>query len=177
MTRLTILEYPDRRLRQPAERVTEFDEDLARLADDLLETLYAAGGIGLCAPQVGDTRQVLVMDLSGRASEPQVYVNPRMLAGAEPGLVEESCLSVPGVIGNVVRATKVRVSAQDLSGRLFERDLEGMYAVCMQHESDHLAGKLFIDHLSMLRRIRVRLSARSHARGGKAPAVSRQDAV
>jgi peptide deformylase len=177
MTRLAILEYPHPHLRQSAEPVTNFDRDLARLADDLLETLYASGGIGLCAPQVGDSRQVLVMDLSGRASEPQVYVNPCILAGAELGLVEESCLSVPGVIGNVVRNTKVRVRAQDLSGGLLERDLEGMHAVCLQHESDHLAGKLFIDHLSILRRIRIRLLANSRARGGKSPADRRQSAV
>lgn len=175
MSRLAILEYPDPRLRLASRPVTDFDDDLTRLADDLLETLYATGGIGLCAPQVGDLRQVLVMDLSGNASQPQVYVNPSVLAAAELGLVEESCLSVPGVVGNVVRATRLRVRAQDLSGEWFERDLTGMHAVCLQHEADHLTGKLFIDHLSIFRRIHIRLSASSRTSGVAPVTACRQD--
>ncbi len=164
---LPILEYPDPRLRLRAEAVTEFDGELRRLIEDLLETLYATNGIGLSAPQTGISLQVLVMDLSGNASEPQVFVNPDILASGVPCLVEESCLSVPGLVGNVVRSTHLRVRAHDLSGQAFERDLEGMHAVCLQHELDHLAGKLFIDHLSIFRRLRVRASMAVRLRSSK----------
>jgi peptide deformylase len=164
VAQLDILQYPDLRLRQPAAPVTEFDGGLDRLASDLLETLYATSGIGLSAPQAGDLRQVLVMDLSGTASDPQVFVNPEITARAAPGLVEESCLSVPGVAGNVLRATRVTVRAMDTAGQIFERSLEGMAAVCLQHEMDHLAGKLFIDRLSLFRRLRLRAAETRHHR-------------
>lgn len=166
MTLLSILEYPDPRLRRPAQQVMSFDAALKRLVDDLLETLYATKGIGLSAPQAGIHQQVLVMDLSGKAADPQVFVNPEILSRAVPALVEESCLSVPGVVGNLIRDTRLRVRAQDRSGQTFERDLEDMQAVCLQHEMDHLAGKLFIDHLSLLRRLRLRLAAAGRARAG-----------
>jgi peptide deformylase len=177
MARLPILEYPDPRLRQRAEPVAAFDAGLERLVGDLLETLYGTTGIGLSAPQAGIRRQVLVMDLSGSASAPDVYINPKILTRALPGLVEESCLSVPGVVGNVVRATQVRVSARDPAGEVFERNLEGMHAVCLQHEMDHLAGKLFVDRLSLLRRLRVRLTAAARARNSKAPTEGRPNAA
>jgi peptide deformylase len=173
MALLPILQYPDPRLRLRAAPVAAFDADLARLIDDLLETLYATQGIGLAAPQTGDRRQVVVIDLSGSASAPQVYVNPEILVSAVPGLVEESCLSVPGVVGNVVRATQVRVRARDRSGQAFERDLDGMHAVCLQHEMDHLEGKLFVDRLSLFRRLRVRIGAAARARSSTAPSGSR----
>jgi peptide deformylase len=173
MARLPILEYPDPRLRERSQPVTSFDAALGRLVDDLLETLYATTGIGLSAPQAGIHRQVLVMDLSGSASAPAVYVNPEILYSAAPGLVEESCLSVPGVVGNLVRATQVRVRACDRAGQAFERDLEGMYAVCLQHEMDHLAGKLFVDRLSLFRRLRVRAAAAARVRKGEALAGGR----
>jgi peptide deformylase len=168
MALLTILEYPDPRLRQRSQPVSTFDAGLTRLVDDLFETLYSTTGIGLSAPQAGITRRVLVMDLSGSASAPEVYVNPEILSRAVPALVEESCLSVPGVVGNLVRETQLRVVAQDLTGQVFERDLTDMHAVCLQHEMDHLAGRLFIDRLSLLRRLRVRLEAASRARAGAA---------
>jgi peptide deformylase len=171
MARLAILEYPDPRLRRPSVPVDRFDADLARRIDDLLETLYGTTGIGLSAPQAGDLRQVLVMDLSGSASAPQVYVNPEILTSTLPGLVEESCLSVPGVVGNVVRATQLRVRAQDRTGVSFERDLEGMHAVCLQHEMDHLQGRLFIDRLSWFRRLRARATAKARARDRATQAV------
>jgi len=173
MALLPILQYPDPRLRLRAAPVAAFDADLARLIDDLLETLYATQGIGLAAPQTGDRRQVVVTDLSGSASAPQVYVNPEILVSAVPGLVEESCLSVPGVVGNVVRATQVRVRARDRSGQAFERDLDGMHAVCLQHEMDHLEGKLFVDRLSLFRRLRARIGAAARARSSTAPSGSR----
>lgn len=159
MALLAILEYPDPRLRLTAQPVVVFDASLARLVDDLCETLRASKGIGLAAPQTGDRRQVLVIDLSGGEAEPEIYINPEILARTAPGLVEESCLSVPGVVGNVVRATQVRVRARDRSGETFERDLEGMPAVCLQHEMDHLVGKLFVDRLPLLRRLRFRYAA------------------
>ncbi|MDJ0852104.1 MAG: peptide deformylase [Myxococcota bacterium] len=164
MTRLQILEYPDPRLRLPSAPVTEFDDDLGRLIDDLLETLTASKAIGLAAPQANDRRAVLVIDPSGSGSARQVYVNPEILRESTPGLVEESCLSVPGVVGNVIRATEVRVRARNRSGEAFERDLSGMDAVCLQHEMDHLAGRLFVDRLSWFRRWRIRAAARRRQR-------------
>jgi peptide deformylase len=177
MAILSILEYPDPRLRQRAESVSTFDTSTARLVGDLLETLYGTTGIGLSAPQAGIRQEVLVMDLSGSASAPEVYINPKILTRALPGLVEESCLSVPGVVGNVVRATQVRVRAHDPAGQVFERDLEGMHAVCLQHEMDHLAGKLFVDRLSLLRRLRVRLAAAAAARNGAVRSADRPSAA
>jgi peptide deformylase len=168
MARLPILEYPDPRLRLRAEPVTELNLDLSRLIDDLLETLYSTTGIALSAPQTGILTQALVIDLSENRSEPHVYINPQILSSAVPGIVEESCLSVPGVVGNVVRATQVRVRALDRSGNVFERDVEGMHAVCIQHEMDHLAGKLFVDRLSLFRRLGIRAAARARARSIKA---------
>ncbi len=159
MAQRDILEYPDPRLNLPTNPVTLFDDDLGQLIDDLLETLYATKAVGLSAPQVNDRRAVLVLDLSDDASAPQVYINPEILAKAAWGLVEESCLSVPGIVGNVVRATEIRVRAQDRTGETFERDLAGMDAVCLQHEMDHLAGKLFIERLSIFRRLRIRAAA------------------
>lgn len=170
MAQRDIIEYPDPRLEAPSTRVIAFDDTLGRLVDDLLETLYAHKSIGLSAPQVGDLRQVLVIDLSGDATAPQVYVNPEIVSKSTWGLVEESCLSVPGVVGNVLRATEIRVKAQDRDGTVFERDLSGMNAVCLQHEMDHLAGKLFIDRLSFFRRLRIRARSRAKARQQKSAA-------
>ncbi len=166
MARLPILEYPDPRLRLRSQEVECFDADLSRLVDDLIETLHATGGIGLSAPQVDDRRRVLVMDHSGDASRPELFVNPVILADGALGLVEESCLSVPGLVGNVIRATELRVRAQDREGACFERDLSGMEAVCLQHELDHLEGRLFVDRLSFLKRLRFRMAARARAQRG-----------
>ena len=157
MAILPILAHPDPRLREHAQPVTVFDEELARLVANLSETLRVSGGIGLAAPQTGDRRRVLVIDLSGGESPPEVYINPELQPGTTRCLVEESCLSVPGVVGNVVRAIIVQVRAQDPQGNAFERELEGMPAVCLQHEVDHLQGTLFIDRLPLLQRLRLRL--------------------
>jgi peptide deformylase len=173
MAQLPILEYPDPRLRLRSQPVTAFDTGLARLVDDLFDTLYATTGIALSAPQTGDLRQVLVVDLSRDASDPQVYVNPQLVSSTVPGIVEESCLSVPGVVGNVIRATQVRVRAQDPSGAPIERDLEGMSAVCLQHEMDHFEGKLFIDRLPLARRLQVRAAAAIKARRSASAAARR----
>ena len=155
MTRLAILEYPDERLRIIAKPVTRVDAGLLRLIDDIVETMYASGGIGLAATQVDVHLQLVVIDVSGTANQPQVFINPRILKRDEIGWVEEGCLSLPGVYENVRRATRVRVRTHDCAGIAHERDLEGMAAVCLQHELDHLQGKLFLDLLSFFKRRRV----------------------
>jgi len=157
MARLNILEYPDPRLRIHSKPVSEFSDELNTLIDDLLETMYASKAIGLSAPQANDHREVLVMDLSGDASAPRVFINPEILANSLPCLVEEGCVSLPGLTANVVRSSQVRVRAQDRTGETFECDLSQMEAVCLQHEMDHLVGKLFIDRLSWFQRLKFRL--------------------
>ena len=163
MALLNIIEYPDPRLRLKAEPVTLFDHSVDTLVNDLLATMYASRAIGLSAPQADDRRQILVMDLSGNESEPQVFVNPQIVDSALPGITEEGCLSVPGITARVLRATRVKVRAQD-PGESTSNANEGMHAVCLQHEMDHFAGKLLVDHVSFLRRWRVRSAARSRAR-------------
>lgn len=168
MAQLAILEYPDPTLREHSEPVTRFDAELSGFVDDLFETLRVTRAIGLSAPQAGVLSQVVVIHVPDDDYGPQAYVNPEILMQSTPGLVEEGCLSVPGIVGNVIRATQIRVRAQDRHGETFERDLEGMHAVCLQHEMDHLVGKLFIDRLSWFRRLRLRLSSshRSTANAG-----------
>ncbi|MBU6377797.1 MAG: peptide deformylase [Gammaproteobacteria bacterium] len=156
MALLQILEFPDPRLRTRAEPVSTFDAALSRLVDDMFETMYAAPGIGLAASQVDVHRQVIVMDCSGDRSEPQVFINPQVLAREEVGVMEEGCLSVPGIFDEVQRAQRVKVRARDRDGSTFECELDGLRAVCLQHEMDHLEGKLFVDYLSMLKRDRIR---------------------
>jgi peptide deformylase len=156
MAQLTILEFPDPRLRTRAVPVQAFDAALARLIDDMLETMYAAPGIGLAATQVNVHQRLIVIDVSDGRNEPQVFINPEILERAGTELSEEGCLSVPEVFEPVERAERVRVRAQDRDGRYFERDLDGLLAVCVQHEIDHLEGRLFVDYLSSLKRERIR---------------------
>jgi peptide deformylase len=156
MSLLTILEYPDPRLRTRARPVEEFDAALGKLIDDMFETMYAAPGIGLAATQVDVHQRLIVIDVSAEHNEPLVFINPEILVRDGVGITEEGCLSVPGVFDEVQRAAKVRVRAQDGTGAVFERDLEGVLAVCLQHEMDHLEGKLFVDYLSDLKRDRIR---------------------
>jgi peptide deformylase len=156
MARLSILEFPDARLRTRAEPVAVFDPALARLAEDLLETMYASKGIGLAATQVNVHRRLLVMDVSEAGDGPVTYVNPQILAREGSEESEEGCLSVPDTYDKVTRAERVRVRAQDVQGRWFEHELAGLAAVCLQHEMDHLEGKLFVDYLSSLKRERIR---------------------
>jgi peptide deformylase len=156
MALLEILEYPDPRLRTRAAPVTEFDAALSRLIDDMFETMYAAPGIGLAATQVNVHQRLLVMDISQDRSAPMVFINPEILDREQVGVMEEGCLSVPGFFDEVERAQRVRVRAQDRHGITFERELSALEAVCLQHEIDHLDGKLFVDYLSMLKRDRVR---------------------
>ncbi len=156
MSLLAILEFPDVRLREKALEVTEFGPELGRLIDDMLHTMYAAPGIGLAATQVNVPRRVLVIDLSDARNEPLEFVNPEIVSREGRAKTEEGCLSVPGIFDEVERAARIRVRAQDREGRRFERDLEGALSVCLQHEMDHLDGKLFVDYLSDLKRERIR---------------------
>jgi len=152
----TILEFPDPRLRTRAEAVTRFDAALGTLIDDMLETMYAAPGIGLAATQVDVHKRVIVIDLSKEHDQPLVLVNPEILSREGEASTEEGCLSVPNIFDEVKRAAKVRVRAQDRNGTSFERDFDDILAVCIQHEMDHLEGRLFVDYLSDLKRERIR---------------------
>jgi len=156
MTRLTILEYPDPRLRTRAVPVDPVDAGLRELIDDMLETMYAANGIGLAATQVDVHRRLLVADVSESRREPRVFVNPEILSRDGTEVSQEGCLSVPGYYDEVERAERIRVRALDRDGNPFEADLDGLLAICVQHEIDHLDGKLFVDYLSELKRQRVR---------------------
>lgn len=162
-----VLEYPDPRLRTPSAAVAGFDSGVTRLIDDLVDTLHASTAIGLSAPQIDDPRQVLVIDLSADRSSPEVFINPRLLARARFGLVEERCLSVPDIVVNVLRATQVTVHAFDEKGMAFERELEGMHAVCLQHEMDHFDGKLLVDRLNWFRRRRLNSAIERAARAAE----------
>lgn len=152
----TILEFPDPRLRTRAAPVTRFDAALGTLIDDLFQTMYAAPGIGLAATQVDVHQRVIVIDVSKDHKEPVALINPQIISREGEASTEEGCLSVPGIFDEVKRAAKVRVRSHDRKGRLHERDYEDILAVCIQHEMDHLDGKLFVDYLSDLKRERIR---------------------
>jgi peptide deformylase len=173
MTKLAILEYPDPRLRTKAIPVAVVDDAVRQLIDDLLETMYAAKGIGLAASQVDVHRRVLVLDISDSRDQPMTFINPEILAadGSAPG--EEGCLSLPGIYDKLERAERIRVRALDRNGKPFEMEAEGMLAVCIQHEMDHLEGKLFVDYLSELKRqlIRRRLQKERRQRPSQASGI------
>jgi peptide deformylase len=156
MARLPILEFPDPRLRTRALPVAAVTDAVRRLIDDLLETMYAAPGIGLAATQVDVHQRIIVVDVSPERDAPHAFVNPQIeiLGGRQES--EEGCLSVPGFYEPVVRADRIRVAALGRDGKPFELECEGMLAVCIQHECDHLEGKLFVDYLSPLKRQRIR---------------------
>jgi len=156
MARLQILEYPDPRLRTKAKPVEVFDAALAKQVEDMFETMYAAPGIGLAATQVDFHKRLIVMDVSEGRTAPQVFCNPEILEAEGTGVSEEGCLSVPGIFDEVKRAATIRARAQDVTGQSFEVNLDGLAAVCLQHEMDHLEGKLFVDYLSDLKRERIR---------------------
>ncbi|MFM8821179.1 MAG: peptide deformylase [Phenylobacterium sp.] len=169
MALLEILTVPNPVLKQVSAPVTAVDDDLRRLMDDMLETMYAAPGIGLAAIQVGVPRQVIVMDLArqGEPPEPRYFVNPEILwASEETAPYEEGCLSVPEVYDEVDRPARVKLRYLDYHGREVVEDAEGLFAVCVQHEMDHLKGVLFIDHLSRLKRERAVARVRKLARTG-----------
>lgn len=156
MAKLKILEYPDPRLRTRAKKVEKVDDKLRQLIDDMFETMYAAPGIGLAATQVNVHQQILVADVSDDQSQPVVLINPEIIAADDEGVSEEGCLSVPGIYESVRRFQHVRVSSLDRDGNETEVEAFGLLAVCIQHEMDHLDGKLFVDYLSELKRQRIR---------------------
>jgi peptide deformylase len=180
MALLPILEFPDPRLRTRAEPIERVDAALGRLIDDMFETMYAAPGIGLAATQVDVHKRLLVIDVSESRNEPLTLINPQILSREGDEQAEEGCLSVPGVYDKVMRAERIRVRALDRNGQQVELDAAGLLAVCIQHEMDHLEGKLFVDYLSELKRTRIRKKldkerkdrASSGARSrSKAPAI------
>jgi peptide deformylase len=156
MAILNILHFPDPRLRNVAQPVEAVDDNIRKLADDMLETMYAAPGIGLAATQVNVCKRIIVIDISEEKNQPLYLINPEIieLAGVEE--MEEGCLSVPGVYETVQRADQVRIRALGLDGKAFEMEANELLAVCIQHEIDHLDGKLFVDYLSQLKRTRIR---------------------
>ena len=171
MAKLEILEIPDTRLRKIAKPVEAFDDELERLAGDMTETMYSAQGIGLAATQVNIHQRLLVLDVSEGQDQPRVYINPKILASEGSETCEEGCLSVPGTYAEVTRAESIHISAQNVDGSFFEEELDGMHAICLQHEIDHLNGKLFIDYLSPLKRRMVtkKLEKQKKAAGQKEP--------
>ncbi|WP_018141436.1 peptide deformylase [Thioalkalivibrio sp. ALJ7] len=156
MAKREILHFPDPRLRLKAEPVAEVDDEIRTLVDDMLETMYAAPGIGLAATQINVQKRVLVADVSEDQSEPHALINPEILDTSGEEEMDEGCLSVPGFYEKVQRADRIRVRALGRDGEPFEMEIDGLLAVCIQHEIDHLDGKLFVDYLSSLKRNRIR---------------------
>jgi peptide deformylase len=156
MAKLNILEFPDPRLTTVAKPVENFDESLKKLVQDMTQTMYEANGIGLAATQVNVHKRLLVLDVSADQNQPRVYINPEITSQAGEQTHEEGCLSVPGIYASVKRAENITVKARDADGNVFEEQLEGLHAVCIQHEMDHLVGRLFVDYLSPLKRNMVR---------------------
>lgn len=156
MALLQILHYPDPRLRNVAAPVTDVDDDIRRLIDDMFETMYDAPGIGLAATQINVHKRILVADVSETHNEPVCLINPSIVESSGTEQMEEGCLSVPGVFETVERADRIRVTGLDREAQPLELDVDGLLAVCVQHEIDHLDGKLFVDYLSQLKRSRIR---------------------
>ena len=156
MAILNILNYPDERLRTVATPVEEVSLDIQQLTDDMLETMYAAPGIGLAATQVNVHHRIIVIDVSEEKNQPLVFINPEILEKDGDQEFDEGCLSVPGIYETVQRSQKIKVRALNRAGESFEMEAEGLLDVCIQHEMDHLRGKLFVDYLSQLKRQRIR---------------------
>jgi peptide deformylase len=184
MTKLVILEYPDPRLRKKAEPVTAVDDAVRQLAADMLDTMYASNGVGLAATQVDVHRRVIVLDASETRDQPLVLINPELTLTEGTTVSEEGCLSLPGIYDKLSRATRIRVRALGRDGQPFEMEAQGLLGVCIQHEMDHLEGKVFVDYLSELKRqlIRRRLEKerkqrstgsdlRARPRGASTPAL------
>jgi peptide deformylase len=156
MAILNIIHYPDERLHTVATRVVEVNEEIRGLAADMAETMYAAPGIGLAATQINVHKQVFVVDISEERNSLQVFINPEIIASEGKAEHEEGCLSVPGIYENVTRAERVTVKALDVEGKPFTLKAEGLLAICIQHEIDHLKGKVFVEYLSRLKLNRIR---------------------
>jgi peptide deformylase len=164
MSKLTILEWPDPRLKKIAAPVTSFTPEIERLVKDMAETMYAAPGIGLAATQVDVHKRVIVIDVSEAKDELKVFINPEILSAEGEAECEEGCLSVPGYYDKVTRAARVTVRAQNERGETFELTAEGLLAVCVQHEMDHLIGKVFVEYLSPLKQVRLKTKLRKKQR-------------
>ena len=156
MTIRTILHYPDPRLRRTANPVPQVNDEIRRLVDDMAETMYQAPGIGLAAIQVNEAWRIVVIDISETRDQLQVFINPEISSQAGEQEREEGCLSVPGIYEPVIRAETIQVRALDRDGNPFELEAEGLLATCLQHEIDHLDGKVFVDYLSRLKQTRIR---------------------
>ena len=164
MAILNILHYPDARLHKVAAAVTQFDDELKKLVRDMAQTMYEAPGVGLAATQVNVHKQVIVIDTSETHDQLKVLINPRILQRDGIQICEEGCLSVPGVYEEVERAEKVVVRAQNEQGTEYVMESEGLVAVCVQHEMDHLKGKVFVEYLSRLKQVRIRNRIEKEAR-------------
>ena len=169
MAKLDILKFPDPRLRHQARPVERVDNDVRRLVDDMFDTMYDAPGIGLAAPQVNVSRRVITIDISDHRDAPLCLINPVILERRGEEMREEGCLSVPDFFEEVRRADWIRFSALDRDGKTVEIEAEGLLAVCVQHELDHLDGKLFVDYLSSLKRQRIRKKLEKTQRQSRAP--------
>ncbi len=177
MARLEILHFPDPRLRTRAQPVAEVTDRHRRLVADMLETMYEAPGIGLAATQVNVHERVIVIDVSEEKDQPLVLINPEIVARDGDEEMEEGCLSVPGVYELVRRAERITVRALDEHGVTFERGADGLLAVCIQHEIDHLDGKLFVDYLSTLKRTRIRKRLEKQKREQNEPAAGNRAVI
>lgn len=175
MAILTILEFPDERLRKKAKPVESVDAKTRQLVEDMLETMYAAPGIGLAATQVNIQKRILVLDISEEKNDPLALINPEILNKEGQEESDEGCLSVPGVFEKVKRAEKIRIKALDRDGNTLEMDADGLLAVCIQHEMDHLEGKLFVDYLSPLKRQLARKKVKKEQRTRESGAESLKD--
>ena len=164
MAKREILHFPDSRLRNVAGPVEKVDDEIRQLVDDMFETMYDAPGIGLAAIQINVPQRVIVIDISEDKSEPLCLINPEILEKEGEESMDEGCLSVPEIYETVTRAEKIRVRALDRDGKSFEMDTDGLLAVCIQHEIDHLDGKLFVDYLSNLKRQRIRKKLEKQSR-------------
>ena len=156
MAILEILQYPDERLAVPAERVEKIDAATRKLVDDMAETMYAAPGVGLAATQVDVHKQIIVIDVSDDRSDLRVFINPEVTRREGAAVNQEGCLSLPGIYDNVERAESVTVTALDRNGSRFTLNASGLLAACIQHEMDHLVGKVFVEYLSQLKQSRIR---------------------
>lgn len=156
MARLSILEFPDPRLRKIASPITDVTGKIATLADDMLETMYAAPGIGLAASQVNVHQRLIVVDISNEKNEPVILINPKIVATEGEREAEEGCLSVPGFYEPVTRPARIEVAAINRNGEPYTMVAEGLLAVCIQHEMDHLEGRLFVDYISNTKRQMIR---------------------
>jgi peptide deformylase len=164
MALLPILEYTDPSLKKVATPVAAVTADIRKLVRDMADTMYAAPGVGLAATQVDVHKRVIVIDISEGKDELRVFINPELLSAEGQAECEEGCLSVPGYYDKVTRAARIRVRAQDEHGETFEHDAEGLLAVCIQHEMDHLQGKVFVEYLSPLKRARLAAKLRKKQR-------------